>query len=124
MNDEKTNHLFIRILDVTKKFGDFVAVDAVSLDIRQGELFSILGGSGCGKTTLLRMLAGFEKPTSGRIEIDGVDVGRRHRGPDDKAVATTIAADRKFTPTCRMRFECTTETSSPILSSAASTEKV
>ena len=74
MNDEKTNHLFIRILDVTKKFGDFVAVDAVSLDIRQGELFSILGGSGCGKTTLLRMLAGFEKPTSGRIEIDGVDV--------------------------------------------------
>ena len=74
MNDEKSNDQFIRFRNVTKKFGDFVAVDAVDLDIRRGELFSILGGSGCGKTTLLRMLAGFESPTSGRIEIDGVDV--------------------------------------------------
>ena len=51
--------------NVTKKFGDFVAVDDVSLDIYKGEMFCLLGGSGCGKTTLLRMLAGFEKPTSG-----------------------------------------------------------
>ena len=65
---------FIRIRGITKKFGDFVAVDNVDLDIEQGELFSILGGSGCGKTTLLRMLAGFEVPTSGTIEIDGMDV--------------------------------------------------
>ena len=65
---------FIRIEEVSKHFGDFVAVDRVSLDIGKGELFSILGGSGCGKTTLLRMLAGFETPTAGRIEIDGVDV--------------------------------------------------
>ena len=65
---------FIRIHDVSKHFGDFVAVDSVSLDIGKGELFSILGGSGCGKTTLLRMLAGFETPTAGRIEIDGVDI--------------------------------------------------
>jgi len=65
---------FIRIRGVSKLFGDFVAVDNVDLDIAKGELFSILGGSGCGKTTLLRMLAGFEIPTSGRIEIDGVDV--------------------------------------------------
>ncbi len=65
---------FIRIRNVSKHFGDFVAVDDVSLDIQRGELFSILGGSGCGKTTLLRMLAGFEAPTSGTIEIDGVDV--------------------------------------------------
>src|SRR6478735_5159330 len=65
---------YVRIERVTKKFGDFVAVDDVSLDIYQKEIFCLLGGSGCGKTTLLRMLAGFEDPTSGRISIDGVDM--------------------------------------------------
>jgi putrescine transport system ATP-binding protein len=65
---------YIRIEKVTKKFGDFVAVNAVSLDIFQGEIFCLLGGSGCGKTTLLRMLAGFEEPTSGRIFIDSADM--------------------------------------------------
>ena len=65
---------FVRIENVTKKFGDFAAVDAVSLDIRQGEIFCLLGGSGSGKTTLLRMLAGFETPTGGRIYIDGLDM--------------------------------------------------
>lgn len=65
---------FIRIRGISKHFGNFVAVDNVDLDIGRGELFSILGGSGCGKTTLLRMLAGFETPTSGTIEIDGVDI--------------------------------------------------
>ena len=65
---------YIRIEHVTKKFGDFVAVNDVSLNIYRGELFSLLGGSGCGKTTLLRMLAGFEEPTSGKIYIDGVDM--------------------------------------------------
>jgi putrescine transport system ATP-binding protein len=68
---------FIRIRNVTKRFGDFIAVDDVSLDIGKGELFSILGGSGCGKTTLLRMLAGFEIPSTGTIEIDGQDVTRQ-----------------------------------------------
>jgi len=65
---------FIHIKGISKHFGDFVAVDSVDLEIGQGELFSILGGSGCGKTTLLRMLAGFETPTAGTIEIDGIDV--------------------------------------------------
>jgi len=65
---------FIRISDLTKKFGEFTAVDNVSLEIYRGELFCLLGGSGCGKSTLLRMLAGLETPTSGRIEIDGQDV--------------------------------------------------
>lgn len=65
---------FIKIIEVTKRFGDVTAVDKVSLDIYRGELFTILGGSGCGKSTLLRMLAGFEAPTSGRILIDGVDI--------------------------------------------------
>ena len=67
----------IRIKDVSKLFGDFVAVDNVSLEIGHSELFSILGGSGCGKSTLLRMMAGFEAPSAGTIEIDGVDVTRQ-----------------------------------------------
>jgi putrescine transport system ATP-binding protein len=65
---------FVRIIKVSKQFGDFTAVSDVSLDIYKGELFCLLGGSGCGKSTLLRMLAGFEAPTSGRIEIDGQDM--------------------------------------------------
>ncbi|MEE9335501.1 MAG: ABC transporter ATP-binding protein [Granulosicoccaceae bacterium] len=65
---------FIQIKNVNKQFGAFTAVSDVSLDIFKGELFALLGGSGCGKTTLLRMLAGFETPTSGSILIDGVDM--------------------------------------------------
>ena len=65
---------FIQIQGISKYFGDFCAVDNVDLTINKGELFSILGGSGCGKTTLLRMLAGFETPTDGRIIIDGQDM--------------------------------------------------
>ena len=65
---------YVRIANVTKRFGEFTAVDAVSLDIRLGEIFCLLGGSGSGKTTLLRRLAGFEKPTEGRISIDGEDM--------------------------------------------------
>ncbi|WP_119303410.1 ABC transporter ATP-binding protein [Dongia deserti] len=72
-NDPKAEP-YIRIENVTKKFGEFVAVNNVSLNIYRGELFSLLGGSGCGKTTLLRMLAGFEVPTAGKIYIDGVDM--------------------------------------------------
>src|SRR6202166_3762545 len=60
----------IRIRDLCKTFGDFVAVDRVSLDIAPGEFFMIVGPSGCGKTTLLRILADLEAATSGTIEID------------------------------------------------------
>ena len=67
---------FVRIEGLSKRFGDFVAVDRVDLGIYKGELFSILGASGCGKTTLLRMLAGLETPSEGRILIDGSDVTR------------------------------------------------
>ena len=65
---------YVRIDNVTKKFGDFVAVNNVSLKIYKGEIFCLLGGSGCGKSTLLRMMAGFESPTSGSIYLDGQDM--------------------------------------------------
>jgi putrescine transport system ATP-binding protein len=65
---------YVAIENVSKRFGDFTAVNNVSLKIYQGEIFCLLGGSGCGKTTLLRMLAGFESPTHGRILIDGQDM--------------------------------------------------
>lgn len=64
----------VQIVGVTKRFGDFVAVDNVSLDIYKREFFSLLGPSGCGKTTLLRMLAGFENPSEGRILLEGEDM--------------------------------------------------
>jgi putrescine transport system ATP-binding protein len=64
----------LRIEGVGKRFGNFRAVDRLSLDIRAGEFFALLGPSGCGKTTLLRMLAGFETPDEGRILLDGKDI--------------------------------------------------
>lgn len=65
---------FLRIEGVSKRFGTFQAVSEVNLTIEKGEIFALLGGSGCGKTTLLRMLAGFETPTAGRIFLDGQDM--------------------------------------------------
>ena len=62
---------YLRIQNVRKEFDGFVAVDDVSLDIRKGEIFALLGGSGSGKSTLLRCLAGFERPTRGKIVLDG-----------------------------------------------------
>ena len=65
---------YVRLDAVSKRFGEFLAVDAVSLEIRRGEIFCLLGGSGSGKTTLLRLLAGFETPSGGCIYIDGEDM--------------------------------------------------
>ncbi len=62
---------YLRIVDVRKEFDGFVAVDDTNLSIRKGEIFALLGGSGCGKSTLLRCLGGFEKPSSGKIYLDG-----------------------------------------------------
>jgi spermidine/putrescine transport system ATP-binding protein/putrescine transport system ATP-binding protein len=61
---------YISIQNVQKYFGSFCAIENISMDIAHGEFFSLLGASGCGKTTLLRMLAGFESPTKGEIFID------------------------------------------------------
>ena len=63
----------IRLESLTKRFGDFVAVDEIDLHMPPGEFFTMVGPSGCGKSTTLRMIAGFERPTSGHILLDGVD---------------------------------------------------
>ena len=65
---------FLQIRGVIKDFGGYKAVNNVSIDIAKGEIFALLGSSGCGKTTLLRMLAGFETPTSGQIILNGQDL--------------------------------------------------
>jgi spermidine/putrescine transport system ATP-binding protein len=64
----------LEIRNVTRRFGDFVAVDNVSLNIEAGEFFTLLGPSGCGKTTILRMIAGFDLPDEGQILLDGQDL--------------------------------------------------
>ncbi len=64
----------VRLVQVTKAYGDVLAVDHIDLDVANGEFFSLLGPSGCGKTTTLRMIGGFEQPTSGLIELQGADV--------------------------------------------------
>ncbi|MDJ0638802.1 MAG: ABC transporter ATP-binding protein [Paracoccaceae bacterium] len=64
----------IRVEGVSKRFGEFTAIDAISLEVYPQEFFALLGPSGCGKTTLMRMLAGFEAPSDGRITIDGADM--------------------------------------------------
>src|SRR2546425_6336420 len=70
-----TNHVVdIRLANLTKRFDDVVAVDDLSLEIERGRFFALLGPSGCGKTTTLRMIGGFEEPTSGLIELQGQDV--------------------------------------------------
>jgi spermidine/putrescine transport system ATP-binding protein len=66
----------IEIDHITKRFGDFVAVDDAHFSIDKGEFFSMLGPSGCGKTTTLRMIAGFETPTEGALRLEGTDVSR------------------------------------------------
>lgn len=66
----------IEVRNLTKKYGDFVAVDGISLEARRGEIFGFLGPNGAGKTTTIRILAGLSLPTSGIVVIDGLDLAR------------------------------------------------
>ncbi|MCU1427758.1 MAG: spermidine/putrescine transporter ATP-binding protein [Actinomycetia bacterium] len=78
----------VSLRGVTKRFGEVVAIDGIDLDIEEGEFFSMLGPSGSGKTTMLRMIAGFELPTSGTISLHGRDVSKLP--PFDRDVNTVF----------------------------------
>jgi ABC-2 type transport system ATP-binding protein len=72
--------LAVTVRDLTRRFGDFVAVDHVSFDVGQGEIFGFLGSNGAGKSTTIRMLCGLLAPTSGSASVGGIDVGRDPEG--------------------------------------------
>jgi spermidine/putrescine transport system ATP-binding protein len=84
----------LEIRNVTRRFGDFVAVNDVSLSIASGEFFTLLGPSGCGKTTLLRMIAGFDDPDAGRILLDGKDLAGT--APEKRPIHTVFQSYALF----------------------------
>jgi iron(III) transport system ATP-binding protein len=90
--------LALRTLSLVKRFGDVVAVDDVTLELRSGEFLGVLGPSGCGKTTLLRLVAGFERPDAGGIEIDGRVVAgpRRHVPPEGRRIGMVFQESALF----------------------------
>lgn len=83
-----TPEIAVSVQQVSKRFGDLIAVDDLSIDIRAGEFFSMLGPSGSGKTTVLRMIAGFDSPTTGKILLHGDDV--TNAAPFDREVNTVF----------------------------------
>src|SRR3954454_17090348 len=82
-NNERLGGGAVRLDRVVKRFGSTTAVAGIDLDIESGEFFSLLGASGCGKTTTLRMIAGFERPDEGKVLLDGRDMSGTppHRRP-------------------------------------------
>ena len=78
----------LELHEVSKQFPTHRAVDRVTLQLQRGEFFALLGPSGCGKTTTLRMVAGFEKPTSGEIRLNGTSI--QHRKPYQRNVSTVF----------------------------------
>ena len=84
----------LELQGLTKRFGEFTAVESMNLKAAEGEMIALLGGSGCGKTTTLRMIAGFTEPTAGQILVDGKNVSTipplppqyRHFLPELRAV--------------------------------------
>ena len=85
---------YLTLSNVSKKFGDIFAVENFNLDIEKGELVSFLGPSGCGKTTTLRMVAGFEIPSSGQVTLDSVDI--TNKTPNQRNVGMIFQAYALF----------------------------
>lgn len=74
MSDNLLYNKVIEVKKLTKRFGDFTAVDSISFDVKKGEIFGFLGANGAGKTTAMKMLIGISKPTSGEAQVAGYDV--------------------------------------------------
>jgi ABC-2 type transport system ATP-binding protein len=83
----------IRLIHLTKRYGKFTAVDDIDLVVPSGELFGFLGPNGAGKTTTFRMIAGILRPTSGAVEIGGIDISRR---PLEAKARLGFIPDRPF----------------------------
>ena len=83
----------IRLKQLTKRYGRFTAVDGIDLDVPAGELFGFLGPNGAGKTTTFRMIAGILRPTSGTVEVGGIDINRR---PLEAKARLGFIPDRPF----------------------------
>ncbi|GAF84218.1 unnamed protein product, partial [marine sediment metagenome] len=104
--------MILRLENLTKQFGDLVAVNDLSLTIDEGEIISLLGPSGCGKTTTLNMIAGFERPTEGKIHFDGRfmnDVHPKERNVgmvfQEYAIFTTMTVFQNISFGLRVRGE-------------------
>ncbi|MDH3694749.1 MAG: ABC transporter ATP-binding protein [Gammaproteobacteria bacterium] len=85
---------FVELVQLTKKFGDFTAVDDLSLHIEKGEFISLLGPSGCGKTTTLQMIAGLQQPDGGQIKLDGEDI--THKAPNRRGLGIVFQSYALF----------------------------
>jgi putative spermidine/putrescine transport system ATP-binding protein len=85
---------FLTLTNISKVFGAAVAVEDFNLDIEKGEFVSFLGPSGCGKTTTLRMIAGFELPSSGKIDLDGEDIS--YKSPNQRNVGMVFQSYALF----------------------------
>jgi putative spermidine/putrescine transport system ATP-binding protein len=90
----------VRLVGLTRRFGEVTAVDAISLDVARGEFFTMLGPSGSGKTTTLRLIAGFEQPDGGRVELAGSDVTTR---PPHARDVNTVFQDYALFPHMTVR---------------------
>jgi spermidine/putrescine transport system ATP-binding protein len=94
-NEKKSNNI-IELIDVCKSFDGVSVVENISFYVRKGEFVTFLGPSGCGKTTTLRMIAGFELPTSGQILLNGKDIS--NLPPDRRPVNTVFQKYALFPP--------------------------
>jgi ABC-type Fe3+/spermidine/putrescine transport system ATPase subunit len=85
----------VELIELNKKYRNVIAVEDVSLNIKQGEFLFLLGPSGCGKTTILRMIGGMEEPTTGMVRIQGEDVSNI---PPEKRVTSTVFRTGRCSP--------------------------